>query len=134
MARFDVNLAYFVLCDILISLFNQNALWENMINNGRGQADIKQNISYLIQKAAKIRDPNDQVPHLTQDTTSESDNNTIKHQFCITIYGKQDGFNFEVVNFPFLDGNLLAPLLTKVFIFHSLLVSNFNDRNQILTA
>ena len=32
-----------------------------------------------VRKAAKIRNPYYQVPHLTQDTTWESDKNTIKH-------------------------------------------------------
>ena len=31
-------------------------------------------------KAAKIRNGYNQVPHLTQDTTGESDKNTIRHQ------------------------------------------------------
>ena len=32
-----------------------------------------------VQKVAKIRNRYNQVPHLTQDTTWESDKNTIKH-------------------------------------------------------
>ena len=38
--------------------------------------DIKQTLK--SKKAAKIRTPCNQVPHLTQDTTWESDENTIK--------------------------------------------------------
>ena len=37
------------------------------------------------------------------------------------IYDKRDDFNFEIVNFPFLDGDFLA-LLPMVYIFHSLFV------------
>ena len=37
------------------------------------------------------------------------------------IYDKQDDFNFERVNFPFLDGDVLA-LLPMVYIFLSLFV------------
>ena len=37
------------------------------------------------------------------------------------MYDKQDGLNFEIVNFPFLDGDILAPLL-MVYIFRSLIV------------
>ena len=37
------------------------------------------------------------------------------------IYDKQDDFNFEIVNFPFLDGDVLA-LLPMVYIFLSLFV------------
>ena len=33
-----------------------------------------------VGKVAKIRNQYNQVPHLTQDTTWESDKNTIKHQ------------------------------------------------------
>ena len=37
------------------------------------------------------------------------------------IYDKRDDFNFEIVNFPFLDGDFLA-LLPMVYIFLSLFV------------
>ena len=37
------------------------------------------------------------------------------------IYDKWDDFNFEIVNFPFLDGDVLA-LLPMVYIFFSLFV------------
>ena len=37
------------------------------------------------------------------------------------IYDKRDDFNFEIVNFPFLDGAFLA-LLPMVYIFLSLFV------------
>ena len=54
---------------------------------------------------------------------------------------KQDGLSFEIVNFPFLDGDVLASLLL-VYKFRSLIVfskvcSNvidFNNRNQFLTS
>ena len=36
------------------------------------------------------------------------------------IYDKQDDFNFEIVNFPFLDGDFLAPLpLVYIFLRYS---------------
>ena len=35
------------------------------------------------------------------------------------LYDKRDAFNFEIVNFPFLDGAILAPL-PMVYIFSSL--------------
>ena len=38
-----------------------------------------QNILLKLRKVAKIRNWYNQVPHLTQDTTWESDKNTIKH-------------------------------------------------------
>ena len=37
------------------------------------------------------------------------------------IYDKRDDFNFEIVNFPFLDGLFLA-LLPMVYIFLSLFI------------
>ena len=37
------------------------------------------------------------------------------------IYDKRDDFNFEIVNFPFLDGDVPRPL-PMVYIFFSLLV------------
>ena len=37
------------------------------------------------------------------------------------IYDKRDDFNFEIINFLFLDGDFLAPL-PIVFIFRSLFV------------
>ena len=54
---------------------------------------------------------------------------------------KQDGLNFEIVNFPFLDGDVLASLFL-VYKFRSLIVfskvcsnvSDFNNRNQFLTS
>ena len=57
------------------------------------------------------------------------------------IYDKWDDFNFEIVNFPFLDGDVLA-LLPMVYIFLSLFVllelcsnvDDFNNRNLFLTA
>ena len=38
------------------------------------------------------------------------------------IYDKQDDFNFEIVNFSFLDGDLFLTLLPMVYIFPSLFV------------
>ena len=36
-------------------------------------------------------------------------------------YDKRDDFNFEIVNFPFLDGDIPCSLL-MMYIFHSLFV------------
>ena len=41
--------------------------------------------------------------------------------FFSKIYDKRDDFNFEIVNFPFLDGYFFA-LLPMVYIFLSLFV------------
>ena len=38
------------------------------------------------------------------------------------IYNKWDGFNFEIVNFPILDGEMLLASLPMVYMFLSLFV------------
>ena len=43
-------------------------------------------------------------------------NNT---ELSTKLYDKRDDFNFEIVNFPFLDGEILAPL-PMVYTFHNL--------------
>ena len=57
------------------------------------------------------------------------------------IYDKRDDFNFEIVNFPFLDGDV--PRSTSYGVYISRLicfarlcsnVDNFNNRNLFLTA
>ena len=57
------------------------------------------------------------------------------------IYGKRDGFDFKIVNFPFLDGDV--PRRTSYGVYISQLirfarasssVSNFNCRNKARTA
>ena len=57
------------------------------------------------------------------------------------IYDKRDDFDFDIVNFPFLDGDI--PRATSYGVYISLLirfarvsshVADFNTRNQILTA
>ena len=57
------------------------------------------------------------------------------------IYDKRDDFNFEIVNFPFLDGDV--PRSPSYGIYMSQLIrlarvcsyiSYFNNRNQFLTA
>ena len=55
---------------------------------------ILKSILYQVSKKAKIRNRYNQVPHLTQDTTWESDKNTRKHhiQKCLEVS-------------PFLTGN-----------------------------
>ena len=57
------------------------------------------------------------------------------------IYDKRDDFDFDIVNFPFLDGDI--PRATSYGVYISQLigfarvsnnVADFNTRNQILTA
>ena len=48
------------------------------------------------------------------------------------IYENRDDFNFEIVNFPFLDGDVPPPPLPMVYTFLSLFVlqdDDFNNRN-----
>ena len=54
---------------------------------------------------------------------------------------KRDDFNFEIINFPFLEGDVPRSPSYDVYISQlirfSILcsnVSNFNNRNQFLTA
>ena len=57
------------------------------------------------------------------------------------IYDKRDDFNFDIVNFPFLDGDV--PRSTSYGVYISQLirfarvsshVDDFNTRNKVLTA
>ena len=57
------------------------------------------------------------------------------------IYDKRDDFNFEIVNFPFLDGDVLRSPSYGVYISQLIRfarvcskVEDFNNRNLILTA
>ena len=59
------------------------------------------------------------------------------------IYDKRDDFNFDIVNFPFLDGDVLQRPSCGVYIYISQLirfarasshVTDFNNRNKFLTA
>ena len=57
------------------------------------------------------------------------------------IYDKRDDFNFEIVNFSFLDGDVYRPPSYGVYISHRIRfarecsnVDDFNNRNLILTA
>ena len=57
------------------------------------------------------------------------------------IYDKQDGFNFEIVNFPFLDGDVPRSPSYGVYISQLIRfarvcsnVEDFNNRNLFLTA
>ena len=57
------------------------------------------------------------------------------------IYDKQDDFNFEIVNFPFLDGDVSRSPSYGVYISHLIrfarvcsYVKDFNNRNLFLTA
>ena len=51
------------------------------------------------------------------------------------IYDKRDDFNFDIVNFPFLDGDV--PQRPSYGVYISQLISHvtdFNNRNKFLTA
>ena len=57
------------------------------------------------------------------------------------IYDKRDDFDFEIVNFPFLDGDVLRAASYGVYISQlirfarvSSHVTDFNTRNKLLTA
>ena len=57
------------------------------------------------------------------------------------IYDKRDDFNFEIVNFPFLDGDVPRPSFHGVYISQFICfarvcsnVDDFNNRNLFLTA
>ena len=61
--------------------------------------------------------------------------------FRLNIYDKGDNFDFDIVNFPFLDGDI--PRATSYGVYISQLirfarvsshVADFNTRNKILTA
>ena len=67
---------------------------------------------------------------------------TISNGFVSSkIYDKRDGFDFDIVHFPFLDGDI--PRATSYGFYISQLIrfarvsshaADFNTRNQILTA
>ena len=56
------------------------------------------------------------------------------------IYDKRDDFNFEIVNFPFLDGDVsplpMMNIFRNSFVFARVCsnVDGFNNRNLFLTA
>ena len=57
------------------------------------------------------------------------------------IYDKRDDFDFDIVNFPFLDGDVLCRHSYGVYISHLIRfarvcshVEDFNARNRCLTA
>ena len=57
------------------------------------------------------------------------------------VYDKRDGFDFEIVNFPYLDGDVprRAPYgvcISQLILFANLSshVTDFNTRNKLLTA
>ena len=63
-------------------------------------------------------------------------NNMIK----TSLYDKRDDYNFEIVNFPFLDGNIPKGPSYGIYISQLVryaiacsCVKDFNDRNRILT-
>ena len=56
------------------------------------------------------------------------------------IYDKRDDFDFEIFNFPFLDGDVPRSTSYEVYISQlirharaSIHVANFNTRNKLLT-
>ena len=56
------------------------------------------------------------------------------------MYDKPDGFNFEIVYFPFIDGDVLRIPSCGVYVSQLIRVarvcsnvSDFNNRNQFLT-
>ena len=56
------------------------------------------------------------------------------------IYDKRDDFDFEIANFPFLDGDVLCAISCGVYHSHlirfaraSSHVADFNSRNELLT-
>ena len=56
------------------------------------------------------------------------------------IYDKRDDFDFEIVNFPFLDGDVRRAASYAVYISQLIRfarvsnVTDFNTRNKLLTA
>ena len=57
------------------------------------------------------------------------------------IYDKRDNFNFEIINFPFLDGDVSRSPSYGVYILQFIRfarvcsnVCNFNNRNKFLTS
>ena len=118
-----------------------------------------------VSKGAKIRNRYNQVPHLTQDTngkesrkypselrlnkanTSDTEAafldlhlSTSNDIVSTEIYDKRDDFDFEIVNFQFLDGDV--PRSTSYGVYISQLirsarasshVADFNTRNKLLT-
>ena len=65
----------------------------------------------------------------------------ILYSFYQKIYDKQDEFNFDIVNFPFLDGDV--PRRPSYGVYISQLIrfarasshaTDFNNRNKVLTA
>ena len=50
------------------------------------------------------------------------------------IYDKRDDFDFDIVNFPFLDGDIRRATSYGVYISQLIHVADFNTRNQILTV
>ena len=52
------------------------------------------------------------------------------------IYGKRDDFDFDIVNFPFLDGDVPRVYISQLIRFARLFshVDDFYTRNKVLTA
>ena len=49
------------------------------------------------------------------------------------IYDKRDDFDFEIVNFPFLDGDVPRSTSYGVYISQLIRFADFNTRNKLLT-
>ena len=65
----------------------------------------------------------------------------LSNQLISKIYDKRDDFNFEIVNFPFLDGDVPCSPSYGVYISQLIRfarvcsnVDDFNNRNLFLTA
>ena len=85
---------------------------------------------------------------LSKTNSSETEAPFFYLDFAITngivsfkIYDKQDDFNFEIVNFPFLDGDVPRSPFYGVYISQLIFfarvpsyVDHFNNRNLFLTA
>ena len=85
--------------------------------------------------------------HLNKANASDTENAFLDLHFSISnhivlskMYDKRDDFDFEIVNFPFLDGDV--PRSTSYGVYISQLihfsrtsshVSDFNTRNKLLT-
>ena len=81
--------------------------------------------------------------NLSDTETAVLDLNLSIHNDIVStkIYDNRDDFNFDIVNFPFLDGDVLRRPSYGVYISQlirfaraSTYVTDFNNRNRFLTA
>ena len=64
----------------------------------------------------------------------------VLYLISIKIYGKRDDFDFDIVNYPFLDGDVPRATYYGVYISQqicfaraSIQIGKFNNRNKIVT-